>query len=63
MHNVANIQRVDPLVLIEVPKDVLHISVTHLEGHATAQALSSLRLACFSDVGGSVDRCGLCIRV
>ena len=30
LHNVANVQRVDPFVLIEVSKNVLHICLSHI---------------------------------
>ena len=37
LHNIANIQTVDPLVLVQVAKYVLHVCVADLKRHSTAQ--------------------------
>eukprot|EP00354_Favella_ehrenbergii_P003012 CAMPEP_0170453494 /NCGR_PEP_ID=MMETSP0123-20130129/2059_1 /TAXON_ID=182087 /ORGANISM="Favella ehrenbergii, Strain Fehren 1" /LENGTH=129 /DNA_ID=CAMNT_0010715889 /DNA_START=3398 /DNA_END=3786 /DNA_ORIENTATION=- len=55
LHDVANVERVDPLVLVQVSQDVLHVCVAHLQGHAAAQSRVSLRLRRLDDVGGGED--------
>jgi hypothetical protein len=37
LHNVADVQAVDPFVLVQVAKDVLHVWVANVDSHTTAE--------------------------
>ena len=37
LHDVADVERVDPLVLVQIAQDVFHIGVAHLQTQTAAQ--------------------------
>ena len=45
MHYVADVKAVDPLVLIQVAQDVLHIRIAHINRHAASKPLVSFFLS------------------
>lgn len=47
LHDVANIETVDPFVLVEVAEDIFHVGVAHFEFQATSESPTALLLALF----------------
>ena len=50
LHDVADVEGVYPLILVEVAEDVFHVSIADLETHAAAQSRIRFRLARFGDI-------------